>query len=113
MKKSKIVTLALITAALASCHKEDKRLDDGWKPEKKVYMRSDTSANYSQTHFNMNNWFLWYYCFRPYGYYNGGSYMRSGFYSSGISQHSNIGHSASKSGIIRGGFGGHGFAVSS
>jgi hypothetical protein len=111
MKKSKCISLALITAALASCHKETKNND--WNTnDKKVYLRSDTTAEYSRSHFH-NNGLLWYYAFRPYGYYNNGSYSRAGYYSSGISESSNIGHSAAKSGIVRGGFGGHGFSVSS
>ena len=110
MKKSKIVTLALISAALASCHKVNRHQQDG----KNVYMRSDTTASYSHANTNMNM-LLWYYAFRPYGYYNSynGHYSRSGFYSDGISEHSNVGTSSSKSSISRGGFGGEGGSVSS
>ncbi len=109
MKKSKFISLVLITAALASCHKEDKRSELN---QKKVYMRSDSTASYSRAHCNHNG-ALWYYAFRPYGYHNGTSYKRAGYYSSGISEHSNVGSNSSKSGIIRGGFAGKGFSVSS
>ena len=111
MKKSKLVSLVLITAALASCQKEQVKDKDG----KKVYMRSDSTANYSHSHCGGGNGWMWYYAFRPYGYYNSssGSYQRAGFYSSGISEHSNIGHSAHKSNAVRGGFGRSGFSVSS
>lgn len=109
MKKSKFISLVLITSALASCHKEEKKVN-----EKSVYMRSDSTANYSRSHCHSGGW-LWYYAFRPYGYYDShnGSYHRAGFYSSGISEHSNVGTSHSKSGIVRGGFGRGGFSVSS
>ncbi len=111
MKKSKFISFALITAALASCHKKENNND--WNNDsKKVYMRSDTTAGYSRSHFHSNG-LLWYYAFRPYGYYNNGMYQRQGYYSSGISEHSNIGSNGMKSGIVRGGFGGRGFSVSS
>jgi len=107
MKKSKVIALALITSALASCHKADKR------NHQNVYMRSDTTASYSHSYYGSNgNYWMWYYAFRPYGYYNNGVYSRSGYYSSGISERSNIGMSSTKSGIVRGGFG-RGFSVSS
>ena len=49
MKKSKLVSLVLITATLASCNKTDTQKggasgDWGDKTEKKVYMRSDSTA---------------------------------------------------------------------
>lgn len=108
MKKSKLISLVLITASLASCHK--KKQQDWNQPN--VYMRSDSSANYSQAYHGGFPW-LWYYAFRPYGYYNGNSYVHSGYYSSGIRQSSNLGHNSFKSSVVRGGFGGRGFSVSS
>lgn len=110
MKKSKYISLVLITAALASCHKKEK----GWDQEEpKVYMRSDTTANYSRSHHGIGSALLWYYAFRPYGRYgNNGNYTRAGYYSGGISERSNTGSNAGKSGIVRGGFG-HGSSVSS
>lgn len=100
MKKSKFVTLMLITAALASCHKKEEH-------KGRVYMRSDESAGYSHSPI------LWYYAFRPYGIYDHGVYHRQGFYSSGISESSNLGKSYTKSQTVRGGFGGRGISVSS
>ena len=112
MKKSKKITLVLITALLASCHKHD---DKPWdKPE--VYMRSDTTAEYTHTPVFAADVWLWYYAFRPYGmiYGNGGGYHHAGYYSGGLSERSNIGTSPLKSGIVRGGFGGsHSFSISS
>ncbi len=104
MKKSKYISLVLITAALASCDKKEKEWNED---EPKVYMRSDTSANYSRSHHGMGigTALLWYYAFRPYGRYNNGVYSRAGYYSGGINQASNIGANTNKSGIIRGGFG--------
>ena len=110
MKKTKFIQLVLITSALASCHQKAKQKE--WQSEQKVYMRSDSSAGYTQSHYHrgIGNW---YYAFRPYGYYYQGSYNRIGYYSSGISEHSNIGSSAAKSGAVRGGFGSPGASVSS
>jgi hypothetical protein len=105
MKKSKIVTLVLITASLASCSKPQQQ------DKKKVHMRSDTTASYTRTH--NHGLGMWYYAFRPYGSYYNGSYQRSGFYSSGLSERSNIGSNSTKSGIVRGGFGSRGISVSS
>jgi len=112
MKKSKIVGLVLITAVLASCNKHEKKNWDN----NDVYMRSDDSAPYNQVQqFGGVNAFMWYYAFRPYGMYYGGSYHHSGYYSSGLSESSNIGHSSTKSSAMRGGFGGssRSFSVSS
>lgn len=108
MKKSKYISLVLISAALASCNKEKEWNEN----EPKVYMRSDSTANYSRSHHHFGSALLWYYAFRPYGRYNNGVYNRSGYYSGGISEHSNIGSNMGKYGIVRGGFG-HGLSVSS
>ena len=111
MKKSKIVSLVLITAALASCHKHKVINTD---PKPRVFMRSDSTANYHRS-----NPFLWYYGFRPYGmfYSNtyGGSYVRSGYYCNTIGESANIGHNLGKASVVRGGLGngGHGISVSS
>lgn len=112
MKKSKLVSLVLITSALASCNKSNK--ETGKKSN--VYMRSDTTANYSRSqHHHGNSGLMWFYAFRPYGHFSStdGSYHRSGFYSSGISEKSNVGFNSSKHNTIRGGFGRSGFSVSS
>ena len=112
MKKSKTVTLVLITAALASCHKE--KPENDWSGPK-VYMRSDSTAAYTRTHhygMGVGSALLWYYAFRPYRGYARGQYGHAGYYSSGIHESSNIGHNATKSSIVRGGFG-RGSSVSS
>jgi hypothetical protein len=109
MKKSRFIKLVLITAALASCHKKQADWNKG------VYMRSDTTAGYSHAH-GVGGMGMWYYAFRPYGFYNNGYYTRYGYYSEAISEASNVGLSAGKSGIVRGGFGSMGeggMAVSS
>jgi hypothetical protein len=118
MKKSKIVSLVLITAALASCNKpEPSNASGDWgdeKGSKKVYMRSDSTAQYTRTHHHsgMGSAILWYYAFRP---YHGGGYggYRSGYYSSGLSHRSNVGSNPSKSSVSRGGFGRSSFRASS
>jgi hypothetical protein len=107
MKKSKLISLVLISATLASCHKK--------KPEwgSNVYMRSDSTAGYDRVgSYSPHNPWLWYYAFRPYGTYYGGSYHHAGYYSEAISEGANVGHSSFKSGVVRGGFGG-GYSVSS
>ncbi len=115
MKKSKFVSLVLITSALASCHKDP--VKD--KNEQKVFMRSDSTANYSHAHcHNGSNAWLWYYAFRPYGYHNGVGYNHVGYYSSGISENSNMGYNHTKTShssgnTSRGGFGHSNFHVSS
>lgn len=98
MKKSQKIALVLITAALASCHKE-KEWNEG---ESEVYMRGDSTASYTHTqhHHNNNNLLLYYMAFRPYGSYYGGAYHHVGMYSNGISEHSNIGRNSTKSNLV-------------
>ncbi|NVO02544.1 MAG: hypothetical protein HXX09_07545 [Bacteroidetes bacterium] len=103
MKKSKIIHLVLISAAFASCTQQKP------KNEKKVYMRSDTTAGYS----HILGPALWYYAFRPFGIYNNGSYQRAGYYSSAISERANVGSNPFKGSVVRGGFGSSTFHVSS
>ena len=95
----------LITSALASCaQKQD------WKAansnRKRVHMRGDSTAPYSSrpSHGVVP---MWYYAFRPYGYYSNGAYHRAGFYNSEMPRASNIGSNAIKSShtTSRGGFG--------
>ncbi len=110
MKKSKYIELVLITAVLASCNQSNKE----WQSGNKVYMRSDTTAPYSRAHHSgIGAALLWYYAFRPYGNYNKGSYRRTGYYSRGLSERSNIGSNSFKAAVSRGGFGRSGFSVSS
>jgi hypothetical protein len=113
MKKSKIVTLVLLSAALNACkNKQDdwQSANNGNNSNKKVYMRSDSSAPYTETrtvHHYHSSPIFWYYAFRPYSTYNPTtrSYQRSGFYSSGVSPQSNVGTNSFKSRVSRGGFG--------
>jgi hypothetical protein len=101
MKKSKAISLVLITAALASCNKKDKTNDWEGSTGGKTYVRGDSTAPYSRSHHTG----LWFYAFRPsYGYYNG-NFTRRGFYSDAISHKSNVGTNASKATAVRGGFG--------
>lgn len=115
MKKSKIVKLVLITAVLASCGNKKER-EAG---EKKVFMRGDSTAQYQrayQPHHESGNTgthIMWFYAFRPYGYYSDHGYVNTGRYSGAISEHSNIGHNSTKSSTVRGGFGRSSFSVSS
>lgn len=79
-------------------------------------MRGDATADYSAVttqYQGSGNFWLWYYAFRPYGTYYGGTYHHAGYYSGAISQSSNVGTSFSKSAIITGGFGHGTVSVSS
>ncbi len=115
MKKSKIVTLVLISSALVSACKQE---NHDWEPtERKVYTRSDTTAPYSRTHYRshgIGSAYIWYRAFRPYGMMgNNGTYHRTGYYSNAMHSSSNVGRNASKMSISRGGFGRSGFSVHS
>jgi hypothetical protein len=107
MKKSTCIELVLITAALASCNKPQ----PDWDTNNRVHVRSDSTAPYTRMH-HYGGGGLWYYAFRPYGYYYGGMYRRAGYYSGAIGSVSNIGNNGFKSSVVRGGFG-RGFSVSS
>ena len=113
MKKSAIIKLVLVSTVMASCKTktEEKEWSSGDDTKKKVYMRSDTSAGYSRSHYRNG---LMFFAFRPYGsFLSGGSYRRTGFYSDAISHSSNIGRSSAKSTFSRGGFGSSSRRVSS
>lgn len=105
MKKSKIIKLVLVSATLSSCGHQPT------KPERKVYMRSDSTADYTPTSNHAHGG--GFYVFRPYGIFSGNSYRRAGYYSGAIHESSNIGHSSFKGATIRGGFGHSSFHVSS
>ncbi len=99
MKKSKFIKLVLITGALASCAKKEEK---EWESSVNNYhVRTDTTAAYTTIHHRH-----WFYAFRPYGYCLNGIYHAAGYWSSGIHERSNTGHSTTKSAIARGGFGG-------
>lgn len=106
MKKSNIIKLVLVSATLIGCNNQKP------KHQQRVYMRSDSTADYTQTHGGGSH-FAGYYVFRPYGIFNSSGYHRAGYYSGGIRQSSNIGHSSFKSASVRGGFGSSSFHVSS
>ncbi|MES2279203.1 MAG: hypothetical protein V4592_24440 [Bacteroidota bacterium] len=91
MKKSKAITLVLVTALLG-CNRN--------KPEQNhLYMRTDTTGNYTPA----NSGYHGYYIFRPYGMYYPYSYGGSAGY---VHQgYSNAGVHASSSSVSRGGFG--------
>jgi hypothetical protein len=112
MKKSKYIELVLITAALASCDRPSKEKD--WEGGNKTYLRSDTTAPYTQARSHgIGTALLWYYAFRPYGSFSNGAYQRAGYYSNGLRQSSNFGSNGFKSAAARGGFGRGGYSVSS
>jgi len=110
MKKSKSIKLLFVTGILAACAQEPQKGNP--QNEKKVYMRSDTTASYSPAHGFMTGLLL-YHAFRPYGAYSNGAYQRSGYYSNAISTKSNIGRSVHKGNVVRGGLGRSGLRASS
>jgi hypothetical protein len=109
MKKTKHINLLLITAALASCN----RPNNEWQNGNRTYVRGDSTAPYTRTYHPGVGPLLWYFAFRPYGNYYNGYYRRAGYYSDAISERSNIGGNSFKGGVIRGGFGGGAYSVSS
>ena len=48
MKKSSSIKLLFVTGILAACSQEKPK--NQWDKEKKVYMRSDSTASYSRSH---------------------------------------------------------------
>lgn len=110
MKKSSSVKLLFVTGILAACAQENPK--DEWKGEKKVYMRSDSTASYSRSHGFMTG-FLLYHAFRPYGAYSNGMYRKAGYFSDAISTKSNVGRNVYKGNVMRGNLGKSGFRASS
>ncbi len=112
MKKSKTIQLVLITAALASCEQKNKTAE--WSSgQGKTYVRADSTASYSRTHFGAGAALLWFYAFRPVGGFSNGQYSRSGYYSNAIPHTSNVGSNGIKNNATRGGFGRSGQRASS
>ena len=109
MKKSKQISLLFLSGLLASCTAEPE--EKGWGDEKKVYMRSDSTAQYSPSSGLMTGLLL-YHVFRPYGYYGANGFQR-GYYNGAISSKSNSGTNPYKGNVIRGGMGKSGFSASS
>lgn len=62
MKKSKSIKLLFVTGILAACSQEPAKMQG--QNEKKVYMRSDSTASYSSSHGFMTG-FLLYHAFVP------------------------------------------------
>ncbi len=109
MKKTKEIQLVLITALFTSCHHPEPQ----WRAGGRTYIRSDSTASYTlMAHPHPGNP-LMFYAFRPYGIYTAFGYRRLGYYSSALSDEVNIGHSAIKSAIVRGGFGESALSVES
>ncbi|GGB03040.1 hypothetical protein [Puia dinghuensis] len=112
MKKPQHISLVLITAALASCHRPGPTdWVDANDRHHQVYIRSDSTAPYTYMHHPIGSP-LWYYAFRPYGRYYSGHYRRVGYYSDALSERSNVGFDFEKTSVVRGGFGGE-YSVSS
>jgi hypothetical protein len=109
MRKSKKIQLVLITAALASCHQETQ-----WHAGNRIYIRGDSTANFTLIPHNRPGVPFLFYHFRPYGlYYPIIGYRRIGYYSNAMSEEVNIGEDPVKSGIVRGGFGESALSVES
>lgn len=104
MKKSEFIKLVLVASVLSSCNSQNS------KPEKNVYMRSDTTARYSHVHPGSHGSYI---PFLAYGLLSGNRYSRAGYYSSSLPVTSNIGTNSFKGNVVRGGFGTSAFHVSS
>jgi hypothetical protein len=105
MKKSKCIQLVILTAVISACTQKEEQ-------GKQVFMRSDSTAQYSNVHY-MGNGLGYFAAFHAYGIYRNGAYQRAGFYSSSIPERANIGSNGFKGTITRGGFGSSSFHVSS
>jgi hypothetical protein len=110
MKKSAIIKLVLVATVAAAC---GQKKEDEWEgsTKKKVYMRSDTTASYSRSHYRHG--FMPFYVFRPFGSMGSNGFQRTGYYSGAIHRNSNVGRNSSKTSIARSGFGRSGFHASS
>jgi hypothetical protein len=104
MKKSKAVSLILITASLAACNSADKQQDWSSKQGGRTYLRADSTAPYNHSHFGGGP-LMYYLAFRAIYGYNNGIFGRGGYHSGGILSRSNYGTNTAKQNIIRGGFG--------
>jgi hypothetical protein len=109
MKKTKQIQLVLMTALLASCDRPEPQ----WRAGGRTYIRSDSTAPYTVMQHSHPGYAFLFYAFRPYGIYTPFGYRRLGYYSNALSEEVNIGHSAVKSGIVRGGFGESALSVES
>jgi hypothetical protein len=106
MKKSQFIKLVLVAAALNSCNSNNQ-----WEePQKKIYMRSDSTAKYSHVQGGFHGGYL---PFIAYGIWRNNQYARAGYFSSALPQSANIGTNPFKSNIVRGGFGSSVYKVSS
>ena len=98
MKKSKAITLVLVTGLLGCSHPRERN---------RLFLRTDTSGYYTPATPGYHG----YYIFRPYGMYYAGSYGGGGYVRQG---YSNAGVHTSAESVTRGGFGrSGGFHVSS
>jgi hypothetical protein len=103
MKKTKQIQLVLVTAAIAaSCTSERKEQK---KSGGNTYVRGDSTAPYTQTHTRHWGGGLGFYAFRPFYGSMGGIMSRTGYYSNGLAERSNVGSNTSKRVNSRGGFG--------
>ena len=105
MKKSNYVKLVLLTAVISACNQKETQ-------GPKVYMRSDSTANYARVH-HFGTGLGYFAVFHPYGIYSNGIYRRAGFFSGSIPERANYGTNSFKGTISRGGFGSSAFHVSS
>jgi hypothetical protein len=103
MKKSEFIKLVLVATVVSSCFSPNN------KQEKKIYMRSDTTANYSHVRGGFHGG---YYPFIAYGLLANNRYSRAGYFSSSLNKSSNFGTNTFKSSVVRGGFGSSGSHVS-
>ncbi|QYS90998.1 hypothetical protein JJC04_14330 [Flavobacterium covae] len=96
MKKSNIINLVLVATITAACGKKEEDWEGGGGSNRKVYLRSDTTAVYTKSEQHQHS----YHAFRAYSSSGGsGSYSRrTGYYSDGIHYSSNVGHNTTKGG---------------
>jgi len=116
MKKSKIVSLVLLTAACSASAQNPAVKDaphvvsGSWDTVStpKAYIRSDSTAPYARVPQHTHSGIPLYLVFRALTVFDPryNSYRSEGYYSRGISHYANVGRNPVKTAITRGGFGG-------
>jgi hypothetical protein len=103
--KSKFINLTIILALLSSCSTSPNM---SRYQTQHVYMRADSTAKYNQNSRRSSGYAapIVYHHFKSTGYWDNGTYHRTGYHSNSISKQSNVGSSPSKSkAVTRSGFG--------
>ncbi len=122
MKKSKIITIALLALSIGGCHKKRSQRPplQGWNNAGDSYVSSDGGMNYQQANSAFPFWFYYYILLQSngrYGYASGSYYYYRNSHYHGVGSRAAIragrsfGGKAYGHGSMRGGFGSSGRSV--